>query len=141
MKITKTLTLLSLTALFIAATLVSSCKYEEGPAISLCTKKARVANDWKYEKITVNGEDVTALVGSTTVITFDKDGSWKQVTDGVTDDEGTWEFSSSKDELIITHKDDPDLNATWTILKLKQKSMWVSYTEDTDKWEAHFEPK
>lgn len=39
---------------------VSSCrKYEEGPNVSLRTKKARITNNWKYESAQVNGNEVS----------------------------------------------------------------------------------
>ena len=54
---------LKLTTLLLALTLVfgsTSCKYEDGPSLSLRTKKARLAGEWIIEK-TVNkdGKETT----------------------------------------------------------------------------------
>jgi hypothetical protein len=44
-----------LALLAIAITFGSCGKYEDGPNISLRTKKARVAGNWKVVKVTING--------------------------------------------------------------------------------------
>ena len=52
-----------LPALFIALVILSipSCKkYEDGPAMSVYSKKHRLKNMWIMEKVLVNGEDKTA---------------------------------------------------------------------------------
>lgn len=41
----------------IAATLVTACKYEEGPRISLRSKRDRVANEWKITSLTRGAND------------------------------------------------------------------------------------
>jgi hypothetical protein len=131
MKINKTKTLLSMVILLIATTLISSCKYEESPAISLISTKARVAGEWAVEKVTIDGQDITSLftLENSPVFIFEIDGTWKATVDGTTDDEGTWEFSSSKEDLILKNKNDTGTQQTWTILKLKNKEMWVTITE------------
>ena len=54
---------ISIIALLVGCTAFtfSGCgKYEDGPSISLLTKKARVAGTWGVEKYMVNGVDQTA---------------------------------------------------------------------------------
>jgi hypothetical protein len=54
-----------LALLFIALTLTSiqGCKkYEDGPAISLRSRSARLSNTWRVENYKVNGDDYTSLV-------------------------------------------------------------------------------
>jgi hypothetical protein len=56
----------------------ASCgKYEEGPAFSLRTKTARLAGEWTIEKLTVDGEDLTAFAAAFITNTeFTKDGDY-----------------------------------------------------------------
>ncbi len=44
---------------------VSSCKYEDGPAISFRSKRDRIANEWVVDKITIDGKDSTELLKGT----------------------------------------------------------------------------
>ncbi|HNF72960.1 MAG TPA: hypothetical protein PLP34_11115, partial [Chitinophagaceae bacterium] len=53
-----TITLLVL-ALLMMSGMTACRKYEEGPNISLRTKKARITNNWKYESAQVNGVEVS----------------------------------------------------------------------------------
>lgn len=56
-----------LTALAIlAAATITACKYEEGPGISLRSKRDRVANEWKITKLDSAGTDITARVSDST---------------------------------------------------------------------------
>lgn len=45
----------------IAATVVTACKYEEGPRISLRAKRDRVANEWSIKTLTVGDNDSNIL--------------------------------------------------------------------------------
>ena len=58
--------IVKLTALAVAGVLTfAACKYEEGPKISLRSKRDRVANEWKIVKYEYNGFDVTQKVNQT----------------------------------------------------------------------------
>lgn len=126
---------------------ISSCgKYEEGPAISLRSKKARVANEWKVDKATdEDGNDVTENFESTT-FTYEKDGSFKTTTSflGATFSlEGEWSFTDNKEGIQTTYSYDfgggsQTVTTTATILKLKEKEMWT--VDDSSKVEVHYVP-
>ena len=45
--------------LILCISIVSCKKYEDGPAISLMSKKARIANIWKVDVYYLNGKDIT----------------------------------------------------------------------------------
>ncbi len=131
---------LKLATLLLAGTLLfgsTSCKYEEGPSISLRTKKARVAGEWGVEKaIEADGTVDTDWDGYT--YTFDKDGGGKiEVKDGTFSYSADfeWEFISSKEKMRLTFDGESDEN---TILRLTNKEMWL---KDADGYEIHFEAK
>jgi hypothetical protein len=136
---------LELTTLLLAIGLIfgsTSCKYEEGPILSLRTKKDRIAGDWVIEKtIESDGTEDTDWDG--VEVTFDKDGTGKSsytyTIFGVSTTQTTnfnWEFTDSKKKLKIT-TEDGDVDES-TILKLKNDEMWVI---DTDNFQTNFKSK
>jgi len=58
---------------FLAFTFVfSSCKYEDGPVVSLRSKNNRMANTWKFKSVTSAGTDITNQYNRTNfIISFD----------------------------------------------------------------------
>ena len=113
------------------AAAISSCKkYENGPAISLQSRKARVANTWVIEKATEKGDDVTSSYDQYTLtLAKDGDATLKAVyalgdfTFDVETD-GTWNFKSDDEELALDFENNMADN-TYQILKLKDKEMWL----------------
>ena len=115
---------------FLTSVVFTSCKYEEGPVISLQSKTARVANHWKAEKVFDNGKDVTsdydqyelifAENGSATLVAKYKFGGASLTVDT----KGTWSFEDAK-ETLKTVYENKDANRTYTILKLKSNEMWL----------------
>lgn len=124
MKNLKNLTYLTLAG---ATTLgVASCgKYEDGPSLSLSTKKARVAGDWEVKSIgtTVLGNNYSVNM------VFEKDGS-VQVTStynygGYSQSytyAGSWDFASDKEQILLTVDGSADL---YEIKRLTNKEMWL----------------
>jgi hypothetical protein len=127
--------------LMLTAVVITGCKkYEEGPSISLLSKKSRLAGDWKIEQVLVNGSDQTSaynlLAGSNYVMSISKDGTYK-VTGNWTDD-GTWKFSSDKTQLISKSNTAGSTENTTTITKLKSKELWTKETENGTTTEMHY---
>jgi hypothetical protein len=62
----------------VGSVVMTSCsKYEEGPSLSLRSKKARLAGEWSVSNVTLNGTDVTSLFlpsGTTYSMTIEKHG-------------------------------------------------------------------
>ena len=59
-----------------------SCKYDEGPGISLRAKRDRVANEWRVVNMTYGGVDVTSKVNDsifTSVINLSRTGKYNIV--------------------------------------------------------------
>ena len=108
----------------------SSCgKYEDGPAFSLLSKKARVTGDWSLDKFyDTNGADSTTVMqnalGSTWELQIEKDGSYKST--GNVNESGTWKLGEDKDDIIMTPSS--GLEYSYRILRLKNKEMWLRFT-------------
>ncbi len=120
--------------LIVMTLVVASCKkYEEGPAISLRSKTARVCGIWTVEKMFEN--EIEVLDETQIQWEFKSDGTGtRQSTDpliGTTNVAFSWSFIKDKSslEIILTI---PSVQLTmteeWEILKLKDKSMWVKTT-------------
>jgi len=95
-------------ALIIGAMSLNSCKkYEEGPGVSLRSKKARITGEWKLVKHTDDGIDYSEGLDTEKVIyNFEKDGA---VTISFNDENGavetfqaTWEWGASKESVEIS---------------------------------------
>ncbi len=148
MKTLRTILLVSFAAFMFANT---GCKkYEEGPTISLRSKKARVVNEWKVVKIFENGKeqdmddmklwyDFNDDWTGRTYISFTING---QEYSG--ENNFDWEFNDDKTKILIKTKDANGNTQTdeAVILKLYEKEMWLKETDDNgDEWEYHFEPR
>lgn len=126
--------LLSLPVLFPLVLIISdSCKkYEEGPALSVRSKKARLDNVWKAELYYENDVDKTSdfhSVYTDARLTIGKDGSYSMYYKflNLTDynETGTWKLSSDK-EFINFYRTSPNTDSWfWRILRLKDKELWV----------------
>lgn len=136
----KTFKILSLGLLVMTFVLGSCSKYEEGPALSLRTKKARLAGEWKVDKyITSEGEEVNGNDDGT--IEFTKENT-VIVKSGNFSQEGTWEFVKDKEYLQIEFTyTSGGITVTETdeskILRLKNDELWL---EDEDGDQTHYIP-
>lgn len=146
---TKT-SIILLAAAVIGGTALEGCKkYEEGPTISLRSRKERVANTWKVEKYIVNNQDQTAEFTTDNPnyqLVLDKEGKASLNAGGFSGiATGTWALINKDEEIVFT------LTAlgitqttTSTILKLKEKELWLKDFGDdsdpTDDVETHLVP-
>lgn len=111
----------------LAIAIVSCGKYEDGPSMSLLTKKQRLTGDWTLESYTSDGQDIT-----TTIQTLWGAAEWQIEKDekyhltGNLNQNGTWELGEDKDDIFMT----PDTGSriTYRILRLKNKELWLRYT-------------
>ena len=103
----------------------SSCrKYEEGPNVSLVSKKERVSGLWQCQTMYNGDQDVTEQYPdycSSCQYAFYKDGN------GIFYHKGwntyfTWKFSIDKEQIIINFQD--GVSETWKLLRLTNKEMW-----------------
>lgn len=118
-----------LLSLFAILFLATACeKYEEGPSLSLRSKKARVANEWKitYAYDYKDNVDVTSdYTGETWE--FSKDGQFSEKENGEVDKTGTWDFLNDKEEVAINFPAD---TKKYKILRLKENEMWLMDHEE-----------
>lgn len=126
--------------LIISGIILSSCgKYDEGPAISLRSKKARLENTWNPVKVLINGTDQTEPNTTNYQLQFDKEGGFNFITQTITYD-GSWAFNDTKEQLILQWEV-PWLstiitqNDTFDILMLKNDELWLK----NDSAETHYE--
>lgn len=118
-----------LLSLFAILFLATACeKYEEGPSLSLRSKKARVANEWKitYAYDYKDNVDVTSdYTGE--IWEFSKDGQFSEKENGEVDKTGTWDFLNDKEEIAINFPADIK---KYKILRLKENEMWLMDHEE-----------
>ncbi|MDD4148394.1 MAG: lipocalin family protein [Bacteroidales bacterium] len=126
-KLTIILTIVAATAM-----IFSSCgKYEEGPAVSILTKKARVTGTWKMTEITTNGVVYTQNDNETWTFKRDGTGNYTE-TDGAYSESTIfeWEFNDAKESIIVTVTYDNTFHLTeWKIARLTNKELWITDTE------------
>ena len=124
-------TLICLTLIF------SSCKkYEEGPGISLRTKKARVVGEWKMEKLFINDEDTPLTPDEKNIKwIFKKDGNYEYQA-ATYNEIGTWSFDIKR-ELIFLTDTEFGYSTSCKIRRLTNNEMWFVFIFRFSKREIH----
>lgn len=131
----KTFKTLSLAILSLAFVMGSCSKYEEGPALSLRTKKARITGEWEVEKyVSSDGTESYPSENDDSTVELEKDGTYK-VNSPFGTVEGTWEFSDDKESIKTTFSQG-GFSQTFTekIIRLTNKEFWI---EDSDGDQTH----
>jgi len=147
----KTKLTITIIFLFISSTLYIGCKkYEEGPAMSLRTKKGRVANKWKVDAYLKNGTDMISdyrMATASELFEMTKDGNYTTTVTytpafggGTYTDNGTWEFINDKVDIKTTSSVSSTNVDTIHITRLKNKEMWHSFMLGSDKYEVQMVP-
>lgn len=119
-------------AFILGAITFSACnKYEDGPKLSLRTKKARLAGDWLIESYTSKGIDSTAsflaYLGANFKFIIEKDGKYS--IQGNSTDAGTWKLGEDKDDVMFLSNVAGAKEDSYRILRLKNKELWLKHTE------------
>jgi hypothetical protein len=124
-------TLICLTLIF------SSCKkYEEGPGISLRTKKARVVGEWKMEKLFIDDEEILLTPDEkNNKWIFKKDGNYEYQTARYTEI-GTWSFDIKR-ELIFMTETEMGYSTSNKIRRLTNNELWIVFIYRFSKREIH----
>lgn len=128
----------------IAFTFSSCNKYEDGPKISLLTKKARLCGEWVIEQYLYNDVDQTEnyknLLGADFELNIEKDGNYHS--HGNFPDDGTWELGEDKDDVRFKSSSSNSSEVSYRILRLKSKELWLKYTASNGDIEVvHYKAK
>jgi hypothetical protein len=132
--------------LVILSLLTVACDdYEDGPKISLKSKRERVINTWKAEYAYRDEVDATAWYKDWTLdlredgrlVITDLDDN-----DSVVTQHGFWDFVNDEEEIRFLYSVpavEPD-QKTVTILRLKETQLWFRDVTDTATWEFQLIP-
>ncbi len=136
-------------AAFAVVFLASCGKYEDGPGLSIRSKKARLTGTWVVESAIQGSTDITGDItnGGSVELTFDKDGVFTYAYDYVIfgvpasgSITGTWDFSDDKSELVITNGSGDSNSAK--ILRLTSSELWLEETDSNGgTYEVHYASK
>jgi len=141
--------ILSLIAvLLVVSFFVTSCrKYEEGPNVSLRSKKARVTNNWRIESAQLNGTEVSLdpLWAKQKHYMY-KDGKYiinvvNPITLEARNLQGNWVLYDHDTKIALTTKNfsgNIDSTNEFNILKLYNKQFWIRKIDNS--LELHFVP-
>ncbi|MEI6851676.1 MAG: hypothetical protein WCL06_02495 [Bacteroidota bacterium] len=129
MRLTKLLLLLT----FLILATFACKKYEDGPAISLRSRKARVVGRWITDKWMIDKLTYTSLSDTNKRIEFADDGSCifhesNPITHVITDLQGNWSFRENKEQLLLEFSSATDITLNvqlWDILRLKNNEIWL----------------
>lgn len=126
----------AITLAVLTMTATSCGKYEDGPGISLLTKKQRLCREWDAKSY-VDASGVTFEDNSDDVLTFEKGGG-ATYTNGGNGIAGTWEFASDKEKIrITTTVFGITETEEYTIQRLTNKELWLKDSDgDLTKYEA-----
>ena len=134
--------------------LLSACKYEDGPAISLRKKEERLVNHWKLEKYLKNGKDKTdAMYMKNYEEIYKENGdlltSFNTPDDDNQGEDGEWSWGENKEtvrvsdlsSLPLTSEDQEVTTSELTILRLKENEFWYKYDYKGNTHEFHMKSK
>ncbi len=130
---TKTITgFIALIAIAASVATLDSCKkYEEGPAFSLRTKKARLTGDWKIASVTNDGNDITSSFNSNFEWDIEGDGAYTVKAAGsgtnTANLSGKWKFGEDKDDVYFTDGTTGS-EVSYRITRLKNTELWMKNT-------------
>ena len=101
-------------------------KYDDGPAFSLRTKKARLTGEWELEEVIVNGVSQTLGSDYDMIWEFERNGDFTQTMDYGSysyNYNGEWEFDNNGEELEIQSSYGP--SQTFEINRLSSNDLWL----------------
>lgn len=137
--------------LFIICISFASCKkYEDGPAFSLMSKKARLSNIWKVDTYYLNGQDKTTeyrllVVREKLVIYQSGNFDYSELSNwtwAVPNYTGKWIFVNNKEDLEMISDNPAVKTKTLKIVRLKNKQLWLQEQVSPDSLvEYHYLPE
>jgi len=134
----KRIALFAFVLYFIAIGMSSCKKYEDGPMLSLRSKKERISNVWVIESATRNGVDVTNNYKDYILTMTNSGGATLQLkvdffgTDVFLQTDGTWSLEELNNNLRLDFENN-DFDRYYKITKLKEKELGlkeIGYNND-----------
>lgn len=121
---------------------LSACgKYEDGPNVSLLTKKQRLQRQWDLDEY-MNESGSTLKDNSSAFWELEKDGDAEFTDDDGTKSQGKWELDDEKERLIVT-AEYPFVGTVvlgnFKIKRLTKKELWLY--DETDKITEKYKAK
>lgn len=108
-------------------------KYDDGPAFSLRTKKARLTGEWELEEIIVNGVSQALDSDYDMIWEFERNGDFTQTMDYGAysyNYNGEWEFDDNGEELEI-ESSYSGINQTFEIKRLSSNDLWLEISQSS----------
>ena len=108
-------------------------KYDDGPAFSLRTKKARLTGEWELEEIVVNGVSQALDSDYDMIWEFERNGDFTQTMDYGSysyNYNGEWEFDDNGEELEI-ESSYSGINQTFEIKRLSSNDLWLEISQSS----------
>lgn len=116
---------------FFVFSTTSCSKYEDGPLISLRTKKARLSNHWQIDAIEVNGIPRPDLLDKYS-IEIKRRGEFTWLESSI-ERSGMWAFDQNNENVILVFSinDVVTESKLWEIRRLANAELWVTefYTD------------
>lgn len=153
----KTKQLIILTTALIFSLLVSSCKYEDGPVLSLRSVKSRLKGTWVIEKYLVDNQDSTQLYidscGCSFVFYTNGTSDLELIIENCIKDTAilyttTTEYKLTNNNKTITMSYNSGINnlgpigrgdiISYTISKLTKKNLWLSINYNNNFYKLYF---
>jgi hypothetical protein len=120
--------------LFISILLLSCGKYEEGPGISLLSKKNRITNVWSLSSRITNSQ-TTNLSNTTWKVEIKDDETYNSQATylGIPflNESGIWKFSTDKSQLLTTASGSSNTDS-WEIIRLTKDELKLKYISGGD---------
>jgi len=121
---------------------LTSCYYEDGPFYSLRTRKQRLAQTWRYDRVRINNLDITNnFADYTLTFTKENDVTWHTLSkddsgiDSIYISSGRWEFDAPNyrklDLFFIDSTTHQMSGQSWEIHRLTKKQLWL-YSKTSD---------
>jgi hypothetical protein len=134
----------------LVALLAVSCesKYEDGPLLSLTSKKQRVVNLWKADFVFRNQLDETDKYGLYVMNFEDSRLTWRTQLNGAPAEiqrGAAWEFAAVKEQIRLQFDEkDPVTGETQLLFleirRLKSDELWVTFLAEGDYYEVRLSP-
>ncbi len=111
--------------LILIACICSCKKYDDGPVLSLRTKKSRIVGNWTLKTQEQDGLSTQLL--TIEKLDINKDGTFKFTYKSAisNQEEGNWSFTSDKENIDFKFS---CCTNRYKILRLKNKELWLENT-------------